>query len=355
LPRANGYGRPLRVTDPRYRTGLRPFFHYVSGVKLEPTCPAVPDTGTSASARLTLDRGSFAGQPFAVTFSICHNPACPCGSVGFECWPLAEPGSTETGLPGPPASLHFDLEVFQREVNTQVPPSPQGLALAQAVVAEMQSPDWEWLVRLFRATKRRQMETMDLDTVHVVFPPEVLAGEGSMVAYAEVFPWAEAFEFSLGGACWVADDQYCVRPGCNCTETALAFFHLPKDAATARDPLAYDKFLRHDYVRGKTEVVEAKPGSPAAPELMQALRTAHPDFERTFRERHRQLKQLGKRHLPKTRRRSRRAFSYLFDDDLTADEPPPSPAPAARSLPKVGRNDPCPCGSGRRYKRCCGR
>jgi len=23
-------------------------------------------------------------------------------------------------------------------------------------------------------------------------------------------------------------------------------------------------------------------------------------------------------------------------------------------LPKVGRNDPCPCGSGKKYKRCCG-
>ena len=24
-----------------------------------------------------------------------------------------------------------------------------------------------------------------------------------------------------------------------------------------------------------------------------------------------------------------------------------------RSTPKVGRNDPCPCGSGKKYKRCC--
>ncbi|MHC4123979.1 MAG: SEC-C metal-binding domain-containing protein [Planctomycetota bacterium] len=23
--------------------------------------------------------------------------------------------------------------------------------------------------------------------------------------------------------------------------------------------------------------------------------------------------------------------------------------------PKVGRNDPCPCGSGRKYKKCCGK
>jgi uncharacterized protein YecA (UPF0149 family) len=24
-----------------------------------------------------------------------------------------------------------------------------------------------------------------------------------------------------------------------------------------------------------------------------------------------------------------------------------------RDAPKVGRNDPCPCGSGRKFKRCC--
>jgi SEC-C motif-containing protein len=26
-----------------------------------------------------------------------------------------------------------------------------------------------------------------------------------------------------------------------------------------------------------------------------------------------------------------------------------------RETPKVGRNEPCPCGSGRKYKKCCGR
>src|SRR6266498_3622305 len=29
--------------------------------------------------------------------------------------------------------------------------------------------------------------------------------------------------------------------------------------------------------------------------------------------------------------------------------------PVRRSVPKVGRNDPCPCGSGKKYKNCCGR
>ncbi len=30
-----------------------------------------------------------------------------------------------------------------------------------------------------------------------------------------------------------------------------------------------------------------------------------------------------------------------------------NPSPITRSEPKIGRNDPCPCGSGRKYKKCC--
>jgi SEC-C motif-containing protein len=31
------------------------------------------------------------------------------------------------------------------------------------------------------------------------------------------------------------------------------------------------------------------------------------------------------------------------------------PEPVRRTSPKIGRNDPCPCGSGKKYKKCCGR
>ncbi len=41
-----------------------------------------------------------------------------------------------------------------------------------------------------------------------------------------------------------------------------------------------------------------------------------------------------------------------------AEPAPPPPAPPAvpvrREQPKIGRNDPCPCGSGKKYKNCCG-
>ncbi len=44
----------------------------------------------------------------------------------------------------------------------------------------------------------------------------------------------------------------------------------------------------------------------------------------------------------------------------SSNEPPPSSEPAVYMPPKhvrwsgVGRNDPCPCGSGKKYKKCCG-
>jgi hypothetical protein len=44
------------------------------------------------------------------------------------------------------------------------------------------------------------------------------------------------------------------------------------------------------------------------------------------------------------------------EEDLGA--PPPSEyatvAPIRRTAPKVGRNEPCPCGSGKKFKKCCG-
>jgi uncharacterized protein len=47
-----------------------------------------------------------------------------------------------------------------------------------------------------------------------------------------------------------------------------------------------------------------------------------------------------------------RAYKYFKPERGRAT---PQPAhPAERAAPKVGRNDPCPCGSGKKFKKCCG-
>jgi len=39
---------------------------------------------------------------------------------------------------------------------------------------------------------------------------------------------------------------------------------------------------------------------------------------------------------------------WLFREGRT-----PEPVTVTRTAPKIGRNDPCPCGSGKKYKKCC--
>jgi len=56
--------------------------------------------------------------------------------------------------------------------------------------------------------------------------------------------------------------------------------------------------------------------------------------------------------------RARPAAAAPVDANILSDEPLPAPKlelPIKRELPKVGRNDPCPCGSGKKFKSCCGR
>jgi hypothetical protein len=334
-------------------------------MKFEPLIPmdAKADAHALAAlrpaARFTFEHAPFAGQSFAATFRICDNPCCPCGGVGFLCRPETAPDHV----------LSFDLDVFERQINMQVQSAPDGAALGRAFVTEAQDAQWEWLRHLFLNAKRLQMEMMDLDTLAADLPADVKGGGGTMVAYAEIFPWAELLEFKQSGAEWFVDDQYCVRPGCDCTEAGLAFFRGPQPGSPGSgrksapssgeenqpaEPRGCATFFMHDYITGRNEVLEVQPGTPAPDALLQSLRAAHPSFAQTLAHRRRQMRQLGRRLMPQTRRDSRHPFRHLQSDGSALDESEASPPPAARSAPKPGRNDPCPCGSGKKFKKCCG-
>ncbi len=51
----------------------------------------------------------------------------------------------------------------------------------------------------------------------------------------------------------------------------------------------------------------------------------------------------------------RQGIDPLAQLDAERDEEIDELVPHQRREPKIGRNAPCPCGSGKKYKRCCGR
>jgi preprotein translocase subunit SecA len=52
---------------------------------------------------------------------------------------------------------------------------------------------------------------------------------------------------------------------------------------------------------------------------------------------------------------AQRKESDVVSEAAAALEQSKEKAKPARTGPKVGRNDPCPCGSGKKYKQCCGK
>ena len=47
--------------------------------------------------------------------------------------------------------------------------------------------------------------------------------------------------------------------------------------------------------------------------------------------------------------------SYFFTRNVQTNDDKSDSVKKPKKSKKVGRNDPCPCGSGRKYKQCCGK
>lgn len=58
------------------------------------------------------------------------------------------------------------------------------------------------------------------------------------------------------------------------------------------------------------------------------------------------------KHYQRQQERKRLGEGVVSDDDAPITN---APVKRARAVGGTGRNDPCPCGSGKKYKKCCGK
>jgi hypothetical protein len=287
-------------------------------------------------SRLTIQRPDGGSDGYSVTLRACPSPTCWCRDVELVCTPL----DTGDGGDADACIIAFNL-VEEQARQPWDDESMVDMVLARTVARGLTAEGWmrltDWLVE----EKRRIMEHMDLDSLEVSFSPDV-TNEGMMAGYEEIFPFAEPLTFSTDEQSCIVDDQYCVQPDCSCNDAVLCFFVLPRDSPTdhgeavgsADQTLRVTAAVRYDLRHRTWEIEDDPPVSPSTVrKLMTALEEACPDFPAILASRRHQLRRLFKRWI--------------------AGSGQPRPLPAV-SEPKIGRNQPCPCGSGRKYKRCCG-
>jgi hypothetical protein len=272
---------------------------------------------------LRLNRGKWSGQTWVARLHCCDNPLCGCADVDFYCC-LADQGNSAER----PEVLHFALDPMRRAIarHTGGNRHPDSEELAQAVAAEFGEVEWRLACHFLVFTNRETTRKMDVNERPAPSSPELMTDDGSLVAFADPFPFADCFEFDVNGEHWALNDLYFVMPDCGCREVVLDSRHLVRSSDgshIAKQPL---RATRYDDQR-KAVRAEHEPaaGEPSREELVRAARKAHPSLDREVKRRHGQLKTLYLRAL------------------LNANEQAsPRANPVVMTKAKIGRNDPCP-------------
>jgi len=263
-------------------------------------------------------------SPFAVFVSFCTEPDCQCTDGTFR---LVEAVAPDQG-----GRVGLDLEVLVQlgdgPMADDEPADDRSHPVAQELLAELPADLVEEL-RLAQALARdraRQarsfrMPLADLLDGRRASWSAVFDEHGSVLDGGQAYHWRVEHE----GVTYLVEDEYCLNPKCDCRNATLVF--LQTDTETERIEEACQIVVGFD---GQIEQLNAYTCTPAEARALHASWVAQMDepLPKTLADAYAELKLVGER--------------------LVVEGTRPH-----RSPEKVGRNDPCPCGSGKKYKKCC--
>jgi hypothetical protein len=266
---------------------------------------------------------------------ICHEPRCRCFSIRFQ-W-LPAPANALAAPPRPAREFWFDLNEKSILLTPDLEQDPTSLRLAEILRAELTEADQQQLREWFLAAKLATIQTTPASEIDIANLPD--ADDGQMVGFVDVFPFGLALNFAWNNEAWAVDEQYCVQLGCECKETVLSFLKLIDAAGQKTTEIKDPPALRYNYhTQASKPVAIGAAGSPSLDGLLAALKREQTSLDTQLELRHLIMQSLYARHgLARTRARLQSELTNL---------------PSVVSH-KIGRNEPCPCGSGRKYKQCC--
>lgn len=268
-------------------------------------------------------------KTYRCTLSTCMSPTCGCENVHIDF--LAENIEGRALSPVVKFSVEVDLAKW-RENNQEC--LVTGSEIAAIILKIMDKGDYEFLQGQFFSQKFRCIEEADFNTLVAAFPKDDFEKGSPLVAYSEIIPHAKSIYVEINSQRYLVDDQYCIKPKCVCSEAHLTYFalkptHTGEEINGIKDGFNYS--IDYKKRTWKKFAGERSAWSADDDSAKDALETAYPDIWRLVQTRHSQLKQV---YVNSMKRQKQGKPSI--------------------SSGKVGRNDPCPCGSGKKYKKCCG-
>lgn len=256
-------------------------------------------------------------QAYECLPTVCMNPVCDCNDVFLKLERTDETHNVGINIE--------ERTLIERENVSTID------EFANRLFEQLDESDFKILKNVYAWHKQSGSEKADYSQLYVEFPKDEVEREGTMILYNYALPHANRFDVTLEGILYAVEDSYCVKNKCHCTEAVLCFYPVSNEDTNGYtedeiDNLAFSMWV--DY-QSKTWTLDDKSQVKhlGASQARSALENRYNNFYALVRQRHQRLK-------------------LLYGNYLKTLHP--------EKNQKVGRNEPCPCGSGKKYKKCCG-
>ena len=263
-------------------------------------------------------------EEFECRISACQNPVCTCGTAYLHLIPILTKNGNARQLS--PRNVEIDIDEKSLECRDKKKVPKEDLEFGEIFLSECEENDFKILYERHFEFKNKITEEADIDAIDGYFEYDEVEYNGLMYAYNDVLPYGDQLTITLNGMECIIFDQYCLLPHCSCTDTILNIFSIDKIGKTGEELCV----VSLKYKKKKWETIEKGSPSLNLNSVRSAIESQHPNIYKLFQKRHVKLKTIYS-HCKKKH--------YAPKQEL--------------QLPKVGRNDPCPCGSGIKYKKCC--
>ncbi len=271
----------------------------------------------------TIQNGSRT-ENYECIITACENPVCTCGNVYLELIPMQLDDDNKEHSHHRKVEIDIDEKSLGYKNEKKVP--QEDLKFAKLFISQLDKNDFQVLYKSHFVFKNEISEKAFPDTIDGYFDYDEVEYNGLISAYNDILPYGDQFLVTIKGEQCIIFDQYCLLPKCPCSDTYLDIFSFDKHGKKGKELC----FVSLNYRKKQWKLSDEN----SFPVTLKAVRTAIesqiPDIYKQLHKRHMKLKAIYA-HCKKKH--------YSRQEEL--------------QLPKVGRNDPCPCGSGKKYKKCC--
>lgn len=254
----------------------------------------------------------------------CDNPVCSCGTLTIAFSPAQNESFSGRQL----SSHTIEMDIVERKLTFKEKEkvSKDNFAFAERVLSQLEEDDFKLLNQRHFAYKNKITENTSLEKIDAYFDYDKIEQDGLMSAYNDVLPYSDQMQITINGQVCFVLDQYCLLSKCPCSDVTLSLMATDITGKGGDELCAVEV----NYRKKQWKTVEDFSLKVSTKAVKSAIEEQVPDFYKRLLKRHVKLKNI---------------YAHCKKKKFAPETP--------IELPKIGRNEPCPCGSGKKYKKCC--